>query len=356
MDRGNENAGATSGGSGEFPAAPMGGFAAMMNALKAETSGTGDPDAISLASATRLKDQGNAAYKRRDFAAAAGHYGKAARVVTAATDPALLALSRNPRAPSAALLRLRAALCCNRGALFLEVAKLGAKQLLREPLVRQQAASEGAFGDGGGSGSGGGGGGSPAEAGAEAGAEAVRAWVLRRAEAVLLDALDTESGTASLCPDGDDLQAKAKVRLERVRAALRELAAAAPAHFGEGQRLEDEGDYGGAEAEYRRAVGADVAYADAHAALGGLLMAVRADYAGAIGAYQRVRELAPSRTDVLANLCGMLSMRGDFSGAEEVAHSLVRLTPEDPEEGRACLERVLAEREKATDDMYANVM
>ena len=99
MDRGNENAGATSGGSGEFPAAPMGGFAAMMNALKAETSGTGDPDAISLASATRLKDQGNAAYKRRDFAAAAGHYGKAARVVTAATDPALLALSRNPRAP-----------------------------------------------------------------------------------------------------------------------------------------------------------------------------------------------------------------------------------------------------------------
>ena len=319
------------------PAAPVGGFAAMMNALKAETSGTGDPDAISLASATRLKDQGNAAYKRREFAAAAGHYGEAARVVMAATDPALLALSRNPRAPSAALLRLRAVLCCNRGALFLEVAKLGAKQLLREPLVRQ--ASEGGFG---------GGGGAPAEAGVEA----VRAWVLRRAEAMLRDALDTESGKAS-CPD---LRAKAEARLERARAALRELAAAAPAHFGEGQRLEDAGDYGGAEAEYRRAVGADAAHVDAHAALGGLLMAVRADYAGAIGAYQRVRELAPSRTDVLANLCGMLSMRGDFAGAEEVAHSLVRLTPEDPEEGRACLERVLSEREKATDDMYANVM
>ena len=172
-------------------------FAAMIHSLQAETSGVGDPDAINLASATGLKDTGNAAYKRRDFTAAATSYSQAARVVMSATDALMLGISRNPRAPSAALLRLRATLCCNRGALFLEVAKLSDAQLLREPLVAELGIDVDAPGA----------------------AAAVRARTLCTAEAMLRDALDN---TDKPCPD--DLRAKAEARLARVAAAMSSFA------------------------------------------------------------------------------------------------------------------------------------
>jgi len=127
--------------------------------------------------------------------------------------------------------------------------------------------------------------------------------------------------------------------------------------FSAGQAMEDSGDYAGAEAAYHAAVAADATHCAAHCALAGLKMAVRADYPGAIASYQAAIALEPVQsTEVYSNLCGMLAMGKDFEGAEKAARCLIKLLPPGDAEGSECLERVLAEREKATDEMYANVM
>ena len=172
--------------------------------MMAETTSGGDPDAVIVETVTRLKDEGNAAYKRRDLANAARCYGEAIRVVMPAVDPLMLSISSNPRAPSPALLRLRAALCCNRGAVFLELAKLPDQGLLADPIVRSAMGRAGS--------------------GLAAGASAAetRAHVLKTAEAMLQDVLNSEK------PSPEDLRAKAEARLETVKSVQRALAAEAP--------------------------------------------------------------------------------------------------------------------------------
>jgi tetratricopeptide (TPR) repeat protein len=127
----------------------------------------------------------------------------------------------------------------------------------------------------------------------------------------------------------------------------------AEACYKAGDAFEDDGDYDKAEAAYRRAIIADPDHADAHSSLAGLLMAVRANYPGAIESYRRAVAIKPDMLAVYGNLSGMLAMAGDFVGAEEAARCLIRLSPPGDPEGAECLAKVLEEREKATDVMYS---
>ena len=120
------------------------------------------------------------------------------------------------------------------------------------------------------------------------------------------------------------------------------------AHYKLGEEKEDSGDYDGTEASYCAAITADATHVASHCALGGLRMAVRADYPGAIAAYQTAVKLDPSQLEIYSNLSGMLAMGGDFEGAEKAARALIGLLPPGDEEGSECLQRVLEERDKAS--------
>ena len=99
-----------------------------------------------------------------------------------------------------------------------------------------------------------------------------------------------------------------------------------------GEELEDRAqDYDGALSEYRQALVLDPSLAEAHAAVGGVLMAVRNDRAGAIVAFRSAVAIDDGLGVAWCNLTGLLALSGDLAAAEAAARQFARLAPDDPD-------------------------